>query len=398
MFEVKRAEKFEVWAVDRLVPYEKNSRTHSDEQVDQIATSISEFGFVNPILVDSQSGIIAGHGRLMAARKLGLQSVPVLVVDHLTEKQKRAYIIADNKLALNAGWDTVVLSEELKALAADDFDVALTGFTDDELAELLSEEQEEPEGDEEATPEPPAEPKTKRGDIYQLGRHRLMCGDSTSIDDVEHLMDGQKADMVFTDPPYGVEFKSNWREGRSDTKFDVLKNDDKILDIAPIVFSFSTDNAPVFIWTAHQVYPQWREQFSQFYINTIIWRKGKMGMGDLESYGNDYEIALFCSTGRPTLRGERKPAVWDIQIDNGASYLHPTQKPVGLAEKAINDFDIITVLDLFGGSGSTLIAAEKAGRKACLMELDPKYCDVIVARWEQYTGKKARLLTAEDEA
>jgi hypothetical protein len=193
-------------AVDKLIPYAKNARTHSDEQVAQIAGSIKEFGFNNPILVDKDNSVIAGHGRLMAARKLGMDKVPVVELQHLTESQRKAYVLADNRIALNSGWDTSMLSLELQDLK-DDIDLSLLGFDPDELDALLN-PIEETEGltDEDAVPDVPDEPKTKLGDIYILGNHRLMCGDSTSIDDVDKLMDGQKADMVFTDPPYGVSY------------------------------------------------------------------------------------------------------------------------------------------------------------------------------------------------
>ena len=386
----KMAAKIELWPVDRLQPYAKNSRTHSEDQVEQIAASITEFGFTNPVLVDSKDGIIAGHGRLMAAKRLQLAEVPVIVLDYLTDEQRRAYIIADNKLALNAGWDNDVLADELAALQDEGFDLALTGFSDDELADLMPDVEEvEPQSEDDAVPEVQADAVSKPGDVWVLGKHRLMCGDSVSIDDVDGLMNGKKADMVFTDPPYGVSFQSNMSK-----RFDVLQNDDTILDVAPVVWDAMKDNTAAFIWTSHHVYPQWRVQFAEFYKQTIIWHKGGGGMGDLNGqYALDYEIALFCAKGSPKFRGQRGMAVWEIGKDAASSYVHPTQKPVALAERAIGDFSDKggIVLDLFGGSGSTLIACEKTGRQARLMELDPKYVDVIVRRWQEFTGKKATL-------
>lgn len=389
--ELAMARRIELWPVERLVPYERNARTHSPEQVAQLAASIAEFGFLNPILVDSKAGIIAGHGRLAAAKDMGLAEVPVVVLDHLSEAQKRAYVLADNKLALNAGWDESLLRLELTDLGELDFDLSLIGFSEDELAELLPEIEElAPEGaDEESVPEAPAEPVTKPGDVWLLGKHRLMCGDSTSLDEVERLLGGAKAGLVFSDPPYGVEFRSNMSK-----RFDVLQNDDKILDIAPVVWDAMADNTAAFIWTSHHVYPVWRAQFEQFYKQTIVWHKGGGGMGDLEGqYALDYELALFCAKGSPKFRGSRGMAVWQVSKDASSSYVHPTQKPVALAERAIADFSDkrSIVLDLFGGSGSTLIACEKTGRQARLMELDPRYCDVIVKRWQQFTGKRATL-------
>jgi DNA modification methylase len=388
---VAMAKRIELWPLDRLKPYDRNARTHSAEQVAQIAASIVEFGFTNPILVDSNDGIIAGHGRLSAAQELGLKTVPVVVLDHLSERQRKAYILADNQLALNAGWDTDLLRGELQDLAELDFDLSLIGFSDDELADLLPEIEElPPEGaDEDAAPEVPEEPVSKPGDVWLLGKHRVMCGDSTSLNEVERLIGGAKAGLVFSDPPYGVEFRSNMSK-----RFDVLQNDDKILDIAPVVWDAMADNTAAFIWTSHHVYPVWRAQFEQFYKQTIVWHKGGGGMGDLEGqYALDYELALFCAKGSPKFRGSRGMAVWQVSKDAAASYVHPTQKPVALAERAIADFSDkrAIVLDLFGGSGSTLIACEKTSRQARLMELDPRYCDVIVKRWQQFTGKTATL-------
>jgi DNA modification methylase len=309
----------------------------------------------------------------------------------LSERQRKAYILADNQLALNAGWDTDLLRGELQDLAELDFDLSLIGFSDDELADLLPEIEElPPEGaDEDAAPEVPEEPVSKPGDVWLLGKHRVMCGDSTSLNEVERLIGGAKAGLVFSDPPYGVEFRSNMSK-----RFDVLQNDDKILDIAPVVWDAMADNTAAFIWTSHHVYPVWRAQFEQFYKQTIVWHKGGGGMGDLEGqYALDYELALFCAKGSPKFRGSRGMAVWQVSKDAAASYVHPTQKPVALAERAIADFSDkrAIVLDLFGGSGSTLIACEKTSRQARLMELDPRYCDVIVKRWQQFTGKTATL-------
>ena len=376
-------------AIEALIPYARNSRTHSDAQVAQIAASIREFGFTNPVLIDAHGGVIAGHGRIMAARKLSLSEVPCIRLGHLTDAQKRAYVIADNKLALNAGWDDEMLALEFAELAEMGFDLDLTGFTADEIDALKPIELEPGLTDEDATPEVPVDPVTKPGDVWLLGKHRVMCGDSTSIDAVERLMDGGKADMVFTDPPYGVNFQSNMSK-----RFDVLVNDDKILDVSPVIWEFMGENTAAFVWTSHHVYPEWRNQFSEFYKQTIIWHKSGGGMGDLTGqYALDYEMALFCTKGSPKFRGRRGMAVWQIGKDAASSYVHPTQKPTALAERAIADFSDNegVILDLFGGSGSTLIACEKTNRQARLMELDPKYCDVIVKRYIDFTGKQAIL-------
>ena len=372
-----------------LLPYVMNSRTHSDDQVAQIAASIKEFGFTNPILIDDAAGIIAGHGRLMAAKRLNLTEVPTITLAGLTEAQKKAYVIADNKLALNAGWDTEALTAELRRLQELDFDLDLIGFDSDELAQLLEPEQVEGLTDEDDVPDVPETPKTVEGDIWVLGNHRLMCGDSTSIDAVDKLMDGARAAMVFTDPPYGVAYQSNMRTKTQ--KFDVLKNDDVILDIAPVIEAASS--GWVFVWTSWKVLTLWIEQFDSlgYPTNQIIWFKGGGGIGDLKkTFSSDYETALVWNRGAE-LTGKRIGSVWKVGKDNASDYTHPTQKPVALAEEAIDkttraDYKI---LDLFGGSGSTLIACEKTARQCYMMELDPKYCDVIIKRWQDYTGKKA---------
>jgi DNA modification methylase len=383
-----KSETIEQVKIDKLIPYAKNSRTHSDAQVAQIAASIKEFGFVNPVLIDEAGGIIAGHGRVMAARKLGIDEVPCIRLAHLNENQKRAYVIADNKLALNAGWDEEMLKLEIKDLELSEFDISLLGFDAEELENILD-EPETTEGltEDDEVPEPSEDPITVLGDVWVLGKHRLMCGDSTSIDAVDVLMAGAKADMVFTDPPYGVKYQSNMSK-----RFDVLANDDKILDVAPVIWRFMGENTAAFVWTSHHVYPEWRAQFSGFYKQTIIWSKGGGGMGDLTGqYALDYEIALFCTKGNPKFRGQRGTAVWQVGKDAASIYVHPTQKPTALAERAIADFSDkgSLVMDLFGGSGSTLIACEKTGRQSRLMELDPKYVDVIIKRWQEFTGKNA---------
>lgn len=381
----------ELLLVSSLIPYARNSRTHSDEQVAQIAASIREFGFTNPVLIDANGTIIAGHGRVLAAKKLGLIEVPCLRLGRLTPSQIRAYVIADNKIALNAGWDDEMLKAELLTLQEEGFNTDLTGFSDDELNALLTVETVEGETDPDEVPEAPIEPITKLGDIWILGNHRLMCGDSTSIDAVQKLMDGSKADMVFTDPPYAIEYQSN-RRTASD-QFNVLSNDDKFLDIAPIIHSFS--EGWVFVWTSWKVITKWIQLFEGFGYptNIVVWHKPGGGIGDLsKTFSSDYEVALVWHRGAE-LCGKRVGSVWTIHKDGASTYVHPTQKPVALAVEAIDKTTLNgkTVLDLFGGSGSTLIACEKTGRKARLMELDPKYCDVIVKRWEDFTGKKARL-------
>lgn len=377
---------------DVLEPYARNSRTHSERQVEQIAASITEFGFTQPILVDGKNGIIAGHGRLLAALSLGMAEVPTIELSALSEAQKRAYVIADNKLTLNGGWDDAVLADELKALGEEGFDLSLTGFDDVELVSFLATGEGLTDPDE--VPDAPAQAVTRLADVWMLGNHRLICGDSTDTETVTHLMDGKLADMVFTDPPYGVSFQSGMSKGGTATRFDKLANDDRMLDIAPVIAGALRNDGAMFIWTSHQVYPQWREQFSEFYKHTIIWHKPGGGIGDLKgNYATDYELCLFGVKGAVRFRGKRGMAVWNIAKDGVTSYLHPTQKPVALAVRAIEDFTDAgyVVLDLFGGSGSTLIACEQTGRVARMAELDPTYADVIVMRWQAFTGREAVL-------
>lgn len=375
--------------VNDLIPYVNNSRTHSDEQVNQVASSIKEFGFTSPVLIDEQGGLIAGHGRVMAAKKLGLDEVPCITLSGLTESQKKAYIIADNQLPLNAGWDMEKLKLEVETLQELDFNVDLLGFDDDFLNGLLDVQPDEGLTDEDEVPEAPETPVSVLGDIWQLGNHRLMCGDSTSIDSAELLLEGKIADMVNTDPPYGVSYQSNMRT-KSD-KFEVLKNDDVFLDIAPVIDSCS--KGWVFVWTSWKVLTKWLDQFESFGYpsNQVIWFKGGGGIGDLKkTFSSDYETALVWHRGAE-LTGKRIGSVWKVGKDGAAEYTHPTQKPVALAEEAIDKTTKsgAIVLDLFGGSGSTLLACEKINRHARLMELDEKYVDVIITRWQNFTGKKA---------
>ena len=390
-------------AVNKLIPYAKNSRTHSPEQVGQIAASIKEFGFRNPILVDGV-GIIAGHGRLLAAQKLGLDQVPTIDCSDMTESQKKAYIIADNKLAMNAGWDTSMLSIEMKDLKDEGFDLALLGFDDKELNALLEPEVADGLTDEDATPELPKEPKTKLGDIYILGNHRLMCGDSTSIDDAEKLMDGLLADLVFTDPPYNVDYSGRGANNLGTIKNDNMSADDFEQFCRDIFTTYSAIMKPLAcIYVCHPdsasapkiaFEKTFAEQFKK--SSTIIWMKQSAGMG-WQDYRAQHEPILYGwkeGKGSHFNAGDRtKTTIWKIGRDAQSSYVHPTQKPVCLPEEAIMNSSKGSdcVVDLFGGSGSTLIACEKTGRVNRSMELDPKYCDVIVKRWEDFTGKKAVL-------
>ena len=368
-------------SIDGLKPYEKNARTHSEEQVKKIVRSIEEFGFINPVLIDGDYGIIAGHGRVMAAKKMGMAEVPCLFVEDLTEAQKRAYIIADNKLALDAGWDEHLLHIELAELQEMDFDITLTGFELDDIEDDEPTEAVEDNYD----AEPPETPRTKLGDIWQLGRHRLVCGDSTDKATIQTLMDGANADMVFTDPPYNVAF--NGRSG----KFDVIENDDMPEDDFDNFIALVCDAIKYLAPEHYYVWCNWKFystlQTKLEFKSCIVWAKNVFGLG--KGYRHQHEFCLFNGEVDETIKNESD--LWEVAKDT--NYVHPTQKPVELCARALkNHKSVQTVVDLFGGSGSTLIACEQMGRNCYTMELDPKYCDVIIDRWEQFTGEKAVLL------
>jgi len=387
--------------VEDLIPYARNSRTHSDAQVAQIAASVREFGWTNPVLVDGENGIIAGHGRVLAARKLGMEEVPCIELAGLSDTQRRAYIIADNKLALNAGWDDELLAIEFSELADAGFDNLLTGFTQDEIDALTPEQAPEGLTDEDAVPEVQAEPVSKLGDVWLLGKHRVMCGDSTSIDAVETLLQGQKADLLFTDPPYGVSYEGGHnKKKRSGIIADTLEGDDITgLFYGAIVAALpnTKDGAAFYIWFASGKSVETFAALSTIPLKlraVIQWYKIKSGLGAFMSqYIPNCEPCMYLhKTGcSPAWYGPtNEKTVWELKKE-ARNEFHPTQKPVELPERAVTNSskqgDL--VLDLFGGSGSTLIACEKTGRHARLMELDPKYVDVIVRRWQEFTGKQA---------
>ena len=394
--------KIEVMAIKDLTPYARNSRTHSPEQVSQIAASITEFGFTNPVLIDAHGGIIAGHGRVMAAEHLGMGNVPCLRLSHLSEAQKRAYIIADNKLAMNAGWDESVLALELGELEDLGFDLELTGFDVDELKELFASNEATPEGETDAddVPEVREEAISKPGDVWLLGKHRIMCGDSTSIDAVGVLMDGAKADMVFTDPPYGMFLSTDYdsmfakdaKHRKTGKRFDEVKGDHEDFDPDCInnVFAAFGYCKEIFLWGA------------DYYVDLIPERnKGSWVVWDKRCdekmdkvVGNTFELCWSKAKHKRMVARILWSGHHGMQKDDAKKRIHPTQKPVELVVWFFDYYsmqDKRVVVDLFGGSGSTLIACEKTARECRMMELDPKYCDVIVKRWQDFTGQKATL-------
>jgi DNA modification methylase len=394
------AQRIERWVIEKLIPFAKNPRTHSDAQIAQIAASIAEFGINNPILVDTQAGIIAGHGRLLAARKLQLKEVPVIVLDHLSEAQKRAYILADNQLALNAGWDEDLLRAELVALQEGEFNLNLIGFEDEELARLLA-AQDSAAGltDEDDTPELPQAPASVTGDLWVLGSHRLLVGDAADASAVTHLMGGGAASLVFTDPPYNVDYEG-YTENRLTIQGDRMSDADfrHFLEAA-----FRSCRAAVkpgaSLYICHS--SSWQREFQDaleaagFEVRCqIIWAKNTFawGFGRYKFQHEPLFYAHVAGQSDPWYGNKSQSTLWQ-ENKPAANRVHPTAKPVELIERALinsSKFGDI-VADLFGGSGSKLIACERQGRKARLMEIDPRYADCIVRRWQEYTGKHALL-------
>lgn len=367
--------------IEDLVPYAANARTHSEDQVSQIAASIKEFGFNNPVLIDIDNGIIAGHGRVMAAMKLGLDLVPTVTLDHLSDAERRAYILADNRLALNAGWDEEILAAELKRLD-DEIDLSLLGFDDDELARLLDLQSDEGLTDEDDVPELPETPKTVEGDVWLLGRHRLMCGDSTSIDAVEKLMNGQKADMVFTDPPYNIDY-----QGVSDKKNKIKNDNMSQIDFANFLIQSIMSCETMYVccsWQYAHIFKATMEDIGKKPKAMIVWNKVNPAQ-HLDKYYKQHEVIFYHGEfgGQKTLREI-------LEVKRQRNTVHPTMKPIELIDIAMTDQPTKkTVYDGFGGSGSTLISCQKNRKDCRMMELDPKYCDVIIKRWQDYTGEQA---------
>ena len=375
-------------SIEKLSLWEKNPRTIKDKRFKELCKSLKDdpsFMELRPILATKEGRIYAGNMRYRAAKELGWTEVPAILTD-IDEKLANERAIKDNNQF--GEWNNDELATLLDEMERAGSDIESLGL-DEAIAKIVT-QLNEADIVEDEVPEPPSEPKSKPGDLFQLGNHRLLCGDSTKIEDVERLMNGQKADMVFTDPPYGVSFQSNMRT-KTD-KFDVLENDDTILTdwIAPVAVNSS---GWIFVWTTWKVIEEWLEPTKQFgkMSNMIIWHKGGGGIGDLKhTFSTDYEIALVFNRGAK-FTGKRLVRVWSLGKDFAGHYQHPTQKPVALAAEAIGKTTISghVVLDVFGGSGSTLIACEQLNRKCYMMEMEPKYIDVIITRWENLTGQKA---------
>lgn len=397
--------KIEDRPVSKLIPYVNNARTHSDEQISQIAASIAEFGFVNPVLVDDEGVLIAGHGRLLAAKKLGMKTVPVIELAHLNEAQRRALVLADNRIALNAGWDDELLKLELEALRMEEFDLDILGFDPSEIDDLLFMDDDDAGSEaEETVPDVPEEPVSKSGDLWILGDHLVLCGDATVKKDIEKLLDGQLADMVFTDPPYNVDYgstmKDRIRAKGSKQKARSIKNDnlgagfEKFLHDSCANMLAVTKGALYVCMSSSELHTLQRAftEAGGRWSTFIIWAKNVFTMGRSD-YQRQYEPILYGwkeGNDHYWCGARDQSDVWFIN-KHGRNDLHPTMKPVPLVERALKNSSKTkdVVLDPFGGSGTTLIACEKLGRMGRLIELDPQYVDVIVLRWQEFTGRTA---------
>ena len=399
----KMADHIELKKVDELIPYNKNARLHSEAQVAQIAASIIEFGFTNPVLIDGEKGIIAGHGRLMAAKKLGLKEVPVVILDHLSETQKKAYIIADNKLAENAGWDEEILASELADLKNEDFNLDLIGFEDQELEKIFANLYEkENEQETEEIPDTEEKPISKSGDVWILGKHKVICGDSCKEETYQLLLENELADMLFTDPPYNVDYGNSMKDKVRGNNAKIL-NDNLGEDFGKFLFDFcknalSVTKGACYICMSSSELHTLQKSFVMAggkWSTFVIWAKNHFTMGGSD-YQRQYEPILYGwkRSNDHYWCGDRNQG--DVWFYNRLpkNDLHPTMKPVELCKRAILNSsktdDII--LDCFGGSGSTLIASEQTNRRCRMIELDCKYVDVIVKRWQNLTGLDATLL------
>lgn len=391
------ADKVERWPIERLIPSARNARTHSAEQVDQIAASIREWGWTNPVLVTEEGTIIAGHGRVLGAKRLGLTEAPVMVAAGWTKAQIKAYALADNKLALNAGWDEALLALEIGELQDLGFDLGLTGFSPDEIASLVN------TGcqgltDPDDTPEVPAEPVSKLGDLWVLGRHRLICGDSTTRSDVQLVLGDVRPHLMVTDPPYGVEYDPAWR-----TQAGVKKNKERVGKVANDDKADWRDawglfpGAVAYVWHAGRYASTVQDSLSAvgFEVRAqIIWAKDRFALSRGHYHWQHEPCWYVVRNGSASWSGDRKQStLWTIPAREGQGFEHGTQKPVECMKRPIenNSSPGQAVYEPFSGSGTTIIAAEITGRSCLAMELMPQYVDVAVQRWQAFTGEVAML-------
>lgn len=387
--------------LSKLVPYVNNARTHSPEQITKLRSSLREFGFVNPVIIDQDYGIIAGHGRVMAAQEEGIEEVPCVFVDYLTEAQKKAYIIADNRMAMDAGWDEELLRVEIEALQAADFDPLLTGFDEKELSKLFDDGKDIQEDDFDVDAELQKPTFTKSGDVWTLGRHRLVCGDSTREETYAALMDGRKANLVITDPPYNVNYEGSAGKIKNDN-MDGEKFYQFLFDAFSCMEKAMADDASIYVFHADTEGLNFRRAFADagFYLSgCCIWKKQSLVLGR-SPYQWQHEPCLYGWKKKGKHQwytGRKESTIWEFDKPkkNGD---HPTMKPIPLLAYPIQNSSMANsvVLDPFGGSGSTLIACEQTDRICCTIELDEKFCDVIVRRYIEQVGSDEKVSVLRD--
>lgn len=388
---MKTTTEMQLVPIGKLVPYVNNARTHSPEQINKLRSSLREFGFINPVIIDRDFGVIAGHGRILAAKEEGIAEVPCVFADHLTEAQKKAYIIADNRMAMDAGWDEELLRVEIEALQAEAFDLSLTGFDEKELSDLFKDDTDVQEDDFDVDAELEKPTFSKSGDVWTLGRHRLVCGDSTKAETFETLMQGRKANLVVTDPPYNVNYEGTAGKIKNDNLedekfyrflFDAFSNIEKVM----------ADDASIYVFHADTEGLNFRKAFSDagFYLSgCCIWKKPSLVLGR-SPYQWQHEPCLYGwkKSGKHQWYADRKQTtIWEFEKTKKNTD-HPTMKPIPLLAYPIQNSSMSNtlILDPFGGSGSTLIACEQTDRDCYTIELDEKYCDVIVKRYIEQVG------------
>lgn len=387
--------------IHKLIPYVNNARTHNVQQINKLRSSLREFGFINPVIIDRDFNVIAGHGRIMAAKEEDINEVPCVFVDYLTEAQKKAYILADNRMAMDAGWDEELLKVEIEALQAEDFDLSLTGFDESELSGFFDTADDAKDDDFDVDAELEKPPVTKSGDLWLLGNHRLLCGDSTKAETYEMLMNGKKANLVVTDPPYNV----NYQGTAGKIKNDNLENDkfyQFLFDAFTCMEKAMADDASIYVFHADTEGLNFRKAFADagFYLSgTCIWKKQSLVLGR-SPYQWQHEPCLFGwkKNGKHQWYSDRKQTtIWEFDKPkkNGD---HPTMKPVPLIAYPIKNSSMSNciVLDPFGGSGSTLIACEQTNRICHTIELDEKYCDVIIKRYIEQVGTSENVSVVRD--
>lgn len=398
---MKTTTEMQLVSIDKLIPYINNARTHSPEQIKKLRASLREFGFINPVIIDKNFNVIAGHGRILAAKEEGIREVPCVLADYLTEAQKKAYIIADNRMAMDAGWDEELLRVEIEALQAEAFDLSLTGFNETEIAGLFGDDSDVQEDDFDVDEELGKPTFSKSGDVWTLGRHRLVCGDSTKAETFDTLMQGRKANLVVTDPPYNVNYEGAAGKIKNDNLADE-KFYQFLFDAFSNIKTVMADDASIYVFHADTEELNFRKAFSDagFYLSgCCIWKKPSLVLGR-SPYQWQHEPCLFGwkKNGRHQWYSDRKQTtIWEFEKTKKNTD-HPTMKPIPLLAYPIQNSSMSNtlVLDPFGGSGSTLIACEQTDRSCATIELDEKYCDVIVKRYIEQVGSADKVSVERD--